>query len=103
MVITRCVIIDIFVGHRSGVLSHRVYHGWHTRDGESTTDLDKYTMMTPNCDEDKLLSAQLYAYLEEHFNAIYEEEDDYNKHENSVASIEDMSVEMPVFVADPDK
>ncbi len=42
------------------------------------------------------------SYLEEDLNAIDEKEDDDDEHEEGVAAVEDVGVELAVLVFDPD-
>ena len=42
-------------------------------------------------------------HLEEDFNAVDEEENDDDEHENGVTPVEDVAVKVLVFVLDPDE
>ena len=44
----------------------------------------------------------IIVYLEEDFHSVDEEEDDDDEHEDGVAAVEDVSVELTILVFDPD-
>jgi hypothetical protein len=44
----------------------------------------------------------IIVYLEEDFHSVDEEEDDHDEHEDGVAAVEDVSVELTILVFDPD-
>ncbi len=44
----------------------------------------------------------LIVYLEEDFHSVDEEEDDDDEHEDGVAAVEDVSVELAILVFNPD-
>jgi hypothetical protein len=44
----------------------------------------------------------IIVYLEEDFHSVDEEEDDDDEHEDGVAAVEDVSVELAILVFNPD-
>ena len=44
----------------------------------------------------------LFAYFEEDLNSVDEEKDDNDEHEEGVAAVEDVSVELALFMFNPD-
>jgi hypothetical protein len=44
----------------------------------------------------------LFVYLEEDFHSVDEKEDDDDEHEDGVAAVEDVSVELAILVFNPD-
>jgi len=61
-----------------------------------------YLIDTILCDPIKQRLLWLFVYLEEDFHSVDEEEDDDDEHEDGVAAIEDVSVELAILVFDPD-
>lgn len=84
-------------------------HGWNFRHGEASANLKgkddneqkKRHQPTSRLDNDE--HERVKDYLEEYFDAVDEKENDDDEHENRIAPIENVGVEMQVFMPEPNE